>query len=817
LSVAGYTGDVTSEPNQSLIPNGAPAFLLSTAAFVVTNGLVSNEVFTLQNVPPGTYGLYLYGASPDNNSGTAFAVNSGSAHNGIAATLNSRNGSPPPTFIEGENFVIFENVTPDVRSNITITASFNPAAGVGHGELPGINVNGFQLIFKPPPTAVGSTAAQNVVAGSTANFLFSPAFATSPSFQWRSIIGGVTNKLTDGGNIAGATTTNLTIANVSLTNVGLYQCVISTATATNTSPAAPLTMLTNTATMPLQADDAISIVGNVLAPGDTLSDFNNTVGSPFNSVPPPFNMSVANVQDNTLFQYVNFGANGSTAPFSGPVGFSFTPSVGASVVTRIRFFTASSHPEDDPADYLLEGSNDGGTNFTPIAGGLLALPAQRNAAGGALNITNQVLREIDFANTNAYTTYQLAFTNVNDNDTASNGLQIAEVQVLGSLAALKPGIVRQPAPIEVVVLGGTLNASVVASGPGPLGFQWYFNTSQAIANATNASLTLTNLQTTNVGSYTCVISNAYGSTNSTALSVVSAFEPTFNTNGTGWTMTNNGVSPAQGTFITNNVIELTDTNYNEVTSFFFDYPMYIGAFKASFIYTDVGSDGTANATADGFTICLQNSAAGASALQNGASGSCLGYYQLTNSVALATELYNNGDNAPGIAFASDGQGSLGVLPGGYLYGPTGNVSVISGDSIRYDILYDGNNLTVTLTDTNTPSDTYTTNYVVGPLSAIVGGDSAFIGFTAATGGTTAIQTIANFSFTPIPVLSAAESNGSVVITWPTAIGGYSLQQSSSLSSTNWTTVPGPFNVVSNQYQHVASSPTGNQFYRLVVP
>jgi hypothetical protein len=195
----------------------------------------------------------------------------------------------------------------------------------------------------------------------------------------------------------------------------------------------------------------------------------------------------------------------------------------------------------------------------------------------------------------------------------------------------------------------------------------------------------------------------------------------------------------------------------------------------------------------------------------------LGYYQLTNSVALATELYNNGDNAPGIAFASDGQGSLGVLPGGYLYGPTGNVSVISGDSIRYDILYDGNNLTVTLTDTNTPSDTYTTNYVVGPLSAIVGGDSAFIGFTAATGGTTAIQTIANFSFTPIPVLSAAESNGSVVITWPTAIGGYSLQQSSSLSSTNWTTVPGPFNVVSNQYQHVASSPTGNQFYRLVVP
>ena len=285
-----------------------------------------------------------------------------------------------------------------------------------------------------------------------------------------------------------------------------------------------------------------------------------------------------------------------------------------------------------------------------------------------------------------------------------------------------------------------------------------------------------------------------------------------------WTMTNNGVSPAQGTFITNNVIELTDTNYYEVTSFFFDSPMYIGAFRASFIYTDVGGAGVAYATADGFTLCFQNSAAGASALMLGSSASGLGYYQLTNSAALATELYNNnGDDAPGIAFASDGQGSVGVLAGGYLYGPTGNVSVISGDSIQYDILYDGNILTVTLTDTNTPSDTYTTNYVVGPLSAMVGGDSAFIGFTAATGGSTAIQTIANFSFTPIPVLSAAESSGNVIITWPRAIGGYSLQQSSSLRSTNWTTVPGPFNVVSNQYQHVVSSPSGNQFYRLVEP
>jgi hypothetical protein len=97
----------------------------------------------------------------------------------------------------------------------------------------------------------------------------------------------------------------------------------------------------------------------------------------------------------------------------------------------MRLFTASSHPEDDPADYLLEGSNNG-TTFTTISSGLLSLPAQRNAAGGAIDVTNQVLQELNFANTNAYTTYRLTFTNVKNNTAASNGVQIAEVQLLGT-------------------------------------------------------------------------------------------------------------------------------------------------------------------------------------------------------------------------------------------------------------------------------------------------------------------------------------------------------------------------------------------------
>ncbi len=119
------------------------------------------------------------------------------------------------------------------------------------------------------------------------------------------------------------------------------------------------------------------------------------------------------------------------------MGFIVTPKFGASIITGMRLFTASSHPEDDPADYLLEGSTNG-TTFTTIAGGLLSLPAARNAAGGPINVNAQVLQELDFANSNSYTTYRLTFTNVNNNDIASNGVQIAEIQLLNAVASAPP-------------------------------------------------------------------------------------------------------------------------------------------------------------------------------------------------------------------------------------------------------------------------------------------------------------------------------------------------------------------------------------------
>jgi hypothetical protein len=535
-------------------PNGTPSFLLGDSA-----RNPGTETFTLGDVPSGTYGLFIYGQSANGvPAGTLFSVNSGNAHDGITATLNGNGPNSTNTFIEGENFVIFENVKPDANNDITITASPNPQCGVGNANAAGFtDVNGFQLIENPAPIAMAATAAQNVFAGGTASFSFSPAFASNATYKWESIIGSVTQKLSnvtksDGAVISGVATTNLVISNVTPAEIGLYQCVITAGSTTGDSLAAPLTILTNTATGPLQSGAPATSVGYILQPGDTLTDFyggttnsqpyvgpNGVAGpplfggytngpqfgslanSPYNVIPAPFCMSVARVADDTLSQYVNLGANGGAKPFLGPVGFIVTPQIGSTVVTGMRFFTASSHSESDPLDCRLEGSNSGGANWNFIYGSAnLGIPAQRNAAGGAINLTNQVLKEINFANTNSYTTYRLTFTNVNNDTKSSNGLQIAEVQFLGSLGEVAPFVVQQPQSASVTS-GDNVSFSVTASGTLPLGYQWQFDGTNLLA-ATNNVLNLTNVTLSQAGTYKVVVTNINGSTSAFATLTVTA-------------------------------------------------------------------------------------------------------------------------------------------------------------------------------------------------------------------------------------------------------------------------------------------------------
>jgi pectate lyase len=81
------------------------------------------------------------------------------------------------------------------------------------------------------------------------------------------------------------------------------------------------------------------------------------------------------------------------------------------------------------------------------------------------------------------------------------------------VAKLAPAIITQPQS-QTVVLGQNASFSIVVIGASPLAYQWFFNTNTPLASATNATLTISNVQPANAGAYTVVVSNLFGSVTS---------------------------------------------------------------------------------------------------------------------------------------------------------------------------------------------------------------------------------------------------------------------------------------------------------------
>ncbi len=81
------------------------------------------------------------------------------------------------------------------------------------------------------------------------------------------------------------------------------------------------------------------------------------------------------------------------------------------------------------------------------------------------------------------------------------------------LVTAQPAITRQPAHLSLSI-GATATFRVIATTTYlPLSYQWRFD-DKALVNATNASLTLTNIQMTDAGLYAVAVSDGTGTTNS---------------------------------------------------------------------------------------------------------------------------------------------------------------------------------------------------------------------------------------------------------------------------------------------------------------
>ena len=200
-------------------------------------------------------------------------------------------------------------------------------------------------------------------------------------------------------------------------------------------------------------------------------------------------------------------------------------------------------------------------------------------------------------------------------------------------------------------------------------------------------------------------------------------------------------------------LQLTNGGLNEASSAFYTAPIDIRNFTTDFTIQ------ISDAIADGMTFTIQNSAQGASAI--GLSGGNLGYggggtTGIQKSIAIKFDIYSNsGEGTDSTGLYQNGASP--ILPS--IDMTSSGVLLLSGDGIAAHIVYNGTTLTMTLTDAIV-NKTFTQSWTVN-IPAIVGGNTAYVGFTGGSGGKSSSQKVETWTLTSTPPSSPAAATPTI--------------------------------------------------------
>jgi hypothetical protein len=182
------------------------------------------------------------------------------------------------------------------------------------------------------------------------------------------------------------------------------------------------------------------------------------------------------------------------------------------------------------------------------------------------------------------------------------------------------------------------------------------------------------------------------------------------------------------------VMRLTDGQNSEASSSFDAIPIGTGPFTTTFTLKDVPNNGAA----DSLCFVIQNDPRGTAALGGG--GGSGGYEGIINSICIKFDLYTHGSHNSSTGLFTGGQNPAGDATKDV---PLAPIDLRTGDPIQVTLTYDGATLTETVKDTITNQiliHTYSLN-----LGQVIGGNTAYVGFTGATGGENATQDVLSWS------------------------------------------------------------------------
>jgi hypothetical protein len=311
----------------------------------------------------------------------------------------------------------------------------------------------------------------------------------------------------------------------------------------------------------------------------------------------------------------------------------------------------------------------------------------------------------------------------------------------------------------------------------------------ATVNATATSYNAIGLQpgmtyTFQVQAYNSLGDSAFSNT-AFATTAAAATPPNFN--GSGFTGAASTISFNGSAYLSGTSLVLTNGSGGQTSSAFTDSAFSVQGFNTTFTLQDT------SASADGATFTIEGQ--GSNAIGGG--GGSLGYAGITNSLCIKFDIYNNsgeGSNSTGLFINGDNPSvPSGVFPvEATVNMNSSGVVLSSGDVMQVNLAYNGTTLVETITD-QTTGKIFTHNYSVN-IPSIIGGQYAYLGFTGATGGATAVQKILTWSYTPVAVVPYTPSNLTVT------------PESGSELILNWSD---PYSTVTNY--NISSSSNGTTF------
>jgi hypothetical protein len=363
---------------------------------------------------------------------------------------------------------------------------------------PGLCAFAPELCQNNPPGFSQQPFNQRVPEGGTANFSVVANGSGTLYYRWQKN----TVDLNNGGHYAGAMTSTLTITGANTNDVASYRCVVTNTYGSATSSNATLTLgvaPTNSCVGIVNADaeGGFSLVGGgYIANG--WSEFGDTWGT---NVVGYDEIVSSNVHSGAHSQRIRvWGAGGTSGGCLQRVAANVGADYAVSVWMKAFDTSSSCFLGVDPA---------GGTDANDA--GVLWSPAHSDVTW--IQRTVNVIAAADFIT---------VFYKVVSSDGAKRNGYFDDASP-PECVNTPPGITLQPTN-QTVFAGGTASFTVGANGTEPLSYRWQKNSANLsdgghYSGVWTPTLSISSADANDAANYRCVVTNAFGSTNSTAASL----------------------------------------------------------------------------------------------------------------------------------------------------------------------------------------------------------------------------------------------------------------------------------------------------------